>query len=80
MPVAMTRQLARLTSDAFVKDVFRRCVDMRADRLSNKRLLLRDDQGDPIASACCGGGVGTTPVCFPYVGWGVGYGSLGVEY
>jgi hypothetical protein len=52
MPVAVTRQLARLTSDHFVKDVFRRCVDMRSDRLTHKRLLLRDDQGDPIAGDC----------------------------
>ena len=37
-----------------MKDWFRRCVDMKADLLTHKRLRLPDSEGDPVAAGANG--------------------------
>jgi hypothetical protein len=48
-------QLGRLCSESFIRDWARRCFDARPELLRNKRLRLRDDEGDPLEAvrACC---------------------------
>ena len=43
-------QISELSSDMFIRKLFRRCFDMRAEALRSKRLRLRDDEDDPTAA------------------------------